>query len=107
MATGARRLLIAADVADTRRRLGPTAWSVFEELLITSDGEAGRCVSTASVRSLGERTGLAKGTVARALLRLRHAGLVAHHQSRTAGTFAPGSYELTIPDGITVEDDHV
>ena len=58
--------------------------------------------ATVSVRVLAERTGLSKDTVARAVGRLRRAGLVTPHQPREAGTFAAGTYELTIPNGVTV-----
>ena len=60
-----------------------------------------------SVRSLAASLGLAKDTVARALGRLRRAGLVAATQTRTrAGMFATGSYRLTVPDAITVTVTH-
>ena len=58
-----------------------------------------------SVRSLAAQLGLAKDTVARALVRLRLAGLVDASQSRTAtGVYATGCYTLTIPTSITVND---
>ncbi len=104
MVTGARRLLITAEAAQLRRRLGPTAWAGFEDLLLTSASVADRHVSTASIRSLSERSGLARNTVARALRRLRCERLVTQQQSRADGTFAAGTYEVTIPDGITVDD---
>jgi hypothetical protein len=54
-------------------------------------------------RVLAARLGLGKDTVARALTRLRRAGLVTPVQPRTSGgVFATGSYLLTIPDSITI-----
>jgi DNA-binding transcriptional ArsR family regulator len=89
---------------ELRRRLGPTAWVVFEELLLASTGPADACCSSVSVRSLAAQLGLAKDTVARALMRLRRAGLITSAQTRSAtGTFASGSYQFTVPDAITLQ----
>lgn len=91
--------LLAADSAALRRALGPTAWTVFEELLLVSTASAGERQASVSVRSPTTRLGLAKDTVARALPQLRRAGLVTPIQSRTpAGVFAAGRYQLTIPE---------
>lgn len=49
---------------------------------------------------------MAKDTVARAPLRLRRAQLVAPRQTRCGGTFAAGTYDLTIPHGVTVDEAH-
>ena len=101
------RLVLAADSGALRRALGPTAWTVFEELLLMSTATSGEREASMSVRSLAARLGLAKDTVGRALTRLRRAGLVTPIQSRTsAGVFAAGSYVLTIPDSITIRASH-
>jgi DNA-binding transcriptional ArsR family regulator len=101
-----RRLVVTAGSAELRRRLGSTAWVVFEELLLSSTGDGDGCVASVSVRSLAARLGLSKDTVARALTRLRAAGLVSNCQSRKeSGTFATGSYWLTIPTSVAVDDD--
>lgn len=100
-----RHLVLTAESAELRRQLGPTAWVVFEELLLASTGTGDACVASVSVRSLASRLGLAKDTVARALVRLRRTGLVTAHQSRTtSGVFATGCYTLTIPTSITTND---
>ncbi len=100
-----RRVVIGASSIDLRRALGPTGWVVFEELLLVSSGPVEACHASVSVRSLAARLGLAKDTVARALVRLRRAGLVTATQSRTAaGVFTTGSYQLTIPSSITIDD---
>jgi len=100
-----RRITLTADTAEVRRRLGPTGWVVFEELLLVSTGTGGGCVASVSIRTLAGRLGLAKDTVARALARLRRAGLVTASQSRTdTGVFATGSYILHVPASITVTD---
>lgn len=101
-----RRLLLTAGSIGVRRRLGPTAWVVFEELLLASTGDDSACVSSVSARSLAERLGLSKDTVARALTRLRAAGLVSNCQSRAeSGTFATGTYRLTVPAFLAFDDD--
>lgn len=100
-----RKVALDTKTAELRRRLGPTAWVVFEELLLVSSGPRDRCRASVSVRTLASRLGLAKDTVARALARLRRAGLVSNCQSRSeAGTFSTGSYQLTIPSSITFDD---
>jgi DNA-binding transcriptional ArsR family regulator len=100
-----RRIALTADSTELRRRLGPTAWVVFEELLLVSTGTGDGRVASVSIRTLAGRLGLAKDTVARALARLRRAGLVTASQSRTdTGAFATGSYILHIPASITLVD---
>jgi DNA-binding transcriptional ArsR family regulator len=101
-----RRLLLTANSVEVRRRLGPTAWVVFEELLLASTGSGDCYEASVSVRSLAAQLGLAKDTVARGLTRLRVAGLVSNCQSRTeSGTFTTGTYQLKIPTSVTFDDD--
>jgi DNA-binding transcriptional MocR family regulator len=103
MTADRRSIVLAGGVHRLRRRLGPTAWFVLEELLSASRGEAARCRSTATVRSLAADLGFSKDTVARALARLSEVGIVVAEQQRApAGTFATGSYRITIPDGISL-----
>ena len=97
-------LLLAAESVELRRLLGPTAWAVFEELLLASTSRPDGRQASMSVRSLPQRLGLAKDTVARALTRLRRADLVTPIQSRTsAGAFGAGRYLLTVPDSIAIQ----
>ena len=99
---GVRRVSVDVTAAALRRRLGPTSWVVFEELLLASSGSS-PCVASVSVRALAASLGLSKDTVARALVRLRRAGLVTAQQTRTtSGLFATGSYRLMIPESISV-----
>lgn len=100
-----RRIELDESSLELRRQLGPTAWMVFEELLLASAGSVGSCDAEVSVRALAARLGLAKDTIARALKRLRHLGLVTASQSRTtSGVFATGRYRLHVPDSITLTD---
>ena len=96
-------VVVTMDASEVRRVLAPSAWMVLEELLLCSstsfDGERVACES---VRTLSRSLGLSKDTVARAIRRLRGAGLVTVTQRRTdAGTFESGSYAITLPDGVT------
>jgi DNA-binding transcriptional ArsR family regulator len=98
-----RTIVVSPHARELRRRLGPTAWAVLEELLSASHGDAGDCHSTATVRSLAADLGLSKDTVARALARLRAAGIVIAEQDRApAGTFAAGRYRICVPDAIAL-----
>lgn len=71
-----RTIVVSPSARELRRRLGPTAWVVLEELLSASHGDADDCQSTATVRSLAADLGLSKDTVARVLTRLSAAGIV-------------------------------
>lgn len=105
MTDGKRRIVIGPAAVGLRRRLGPTAWVVLEQLLAQSIGSA-ECRASVSVRSLGSELGLSKDTVARALSRLRRAGLVIAGQTRSSGgTFAAACYLIVVPDSVAVEDD--
>ncbi len=98
-----RSIVVGAASSELRRALGPTSWVVLEELLLRSHGTTGDCVACVSVRSLAASLGLAKDTAARAIRRLRDVGLVTVAQQRTeAGIFDTGSYDIAIPNGVTL-----
>jgi hypothetical protein len=98
-----RSVVIGAASSDLRRALDPTSWVVLEELLLCSNGTTDECVAFVSVRSLAASLGLAKDTAARAIRRLRDIGLVTVAQQRTeAGIFDTGSYQVAIPNGVTL-----
>jgi hypothetical protein len=94
-------LLIDASSLGLRRTLGPTAWVVFEELLLSATHDEDGSIASVSVRSLAGSLGLAKDTVARSLGRIRATGLVSGEQTRAdTGVFAAGSYRIVVPDSV-------
>jgi hypothetical protein len=74
----------------TARRVGPTAFTVLVALALRAEAEQG--ATPASVRSLAMELGLNKDTVAKALVRLRGAGLVVSNAVR-----CQSGYRLRIP----------
>ena len=93
--------VVDASSRDLRCTLGPTAWLVFEELLLCSTEDGDGCVAVVSVRSLAGSLGLAKDTVARAVGRIRDAGLVSVEQQRAdTGMYSVGTYRIITPDSI-------
>jgi DNA-binding transcriptional ArsR family regulator len=96
-------LVVGAASLELRRALGPSAWLVFEEMLLRSTTERGERIAHVSVRSMAAALGVAKDTVARALSRLRDAGLVTPAQSKSErGLFEAGSYVIDVPEGVTL-----
>ena len=78
-----------------RRRLGPVAWCVLEDLIEEARVDSqGRRVATSSVRRLAENLGVSKDTTARALRRLTSAQLIAALPATRSdsGRFGGGAY---------------
>ena len=99
----ARSVVVHVASDELRRALGPTSWMVLEELSLSSTGTADNCTARVSIRALAEALGLAKDTVARAVRRLRDAGLVTVAQRRTnAGVFDTGTYLIARSDSVTL-----
>jgi hypothetical protein len=70
---------------------------VLEELMLRSTVIGEGRVARVSIRSLAGSLGMAKDTAARALRRLRSAGVVTGVQQRTAaGVFDTGVYIITV-----------
>ena len=78
----ARALTLGSTAPTMRRAVGPISWCVLEHLAETAEERADDTVSYETVRSTAGALGLAKDTVARALRRLAHAGLITHRPSR-------------------------
>lgn len=91
-------VVVGPDAHALRRLVGPTAWVVLETTLAVARSSGDQLVAEVSVRQLATMLGLAKNTVARALLVLRRAQLVAPVESRTSdGAFACGRYAIDVP----------
>ena len=96
-------VVLGRGAGELRRGLGPTAWVVLEEMLLASAPAPGGRLSQVSVRTIARSVGIATNTAARAIGRLREAGVVAPVQSRTpSGVFDTGSYAIAVPDHIVV-----
>jgi hypothetical protein len=93
-AATAPSLRFGTRAAAVRRKVGPTAWVVLEELVVGADRHL-RVVT--NVRCLATELGLAKDTVAAALRRLKAVGILRRdrQQHAASGTFVAGSYVLT------------
>jgi hypothetical protein len=93
----AERVVVGDAAGAMRRQLGPTAWAALETMVSRSVVRDDALVVETSVRSLGAELGLAKDTVARALVTLRAAGVLTGVQARAAsGTFAVGEYFVRV-----------
>lgn len=82
---------------ELRRRLGPLAWAVLQDLAEDAEMVDGRLVARSSARRLAANLGIGKDTAARALRALGAAGLIAAAAAERGerGWFAAGGYELT------------
>jgi DNA-binding IclR family transcriptional regulator len=96
-------VIVGPDARDVVVRVGPVAWVVLETMAQQATANGDELVVGASVRSLAAELGLAKDTVARAVRRLRRAGLVEFVGER----FKPGAYRLTVPTDLLHVDDSV
>lgn len=95
-------LVIELGAAEVRRRLGPVPWFILEELLLNeSESTNGPFVVEDSSRGLAAAVSLNKDTIARALSALTRAGVVtAWRQSKDAGRFSAGSYQVESVPGV-------
>lgn len=72
-------------------------------MLLRSTTERGERIAHVSVRSMAAALGVVKDTVARALNRLRDAGLVSPAQPKNdRGLFEAGSYVIDVPEDLTL-----
>lgn len=94
------QLVLTDAVRGLRRQLGPTAWTVLEELLLdAADGES--MVVETHVRRIAEGVGISKDTAARALRYLIAQGVVTRSLGRDprSGCFGRSVYVLHL-EGI-------
>jgi DNA-binding Lrp family transcriptional regulator len=93
-----RAVVLGPRAHELRVYVGPTAWSVLEEMLQRSTGDGDHTVAQLSIRTLAPSLGLAKDTVARVVRRLRDLGVIDAAQAcSSSGVFAAGSYRLDVP----------
>jgi len=93
------RLVLTSASGDLRRRLGPTAWAVLEDVLLHGVAAGGGVVAATSERAVAARLGLARATAGRALGRLLDEGLLVRRQDRErGGTFGPAADECRLDD---------
>lgn len=97
---------VAAPAREVKRRVGPTAWAVLEDVALdASPDDAGRLVSTTSSRRIADHLGMTAGTAARALARLRAVGLVSYtRHDGAAGRFGLSAYVLGPVPGLVIVD---
>lgn len=101
---GERCLVVSPSSRELRRRLGPLAWAVLEDVALDAGvDDHGRLVATTSTRAVAEHLGLTPGTAARALGRLRSLGLVRYtRHDGPAGRFGLAAYVLDAVPGLEV-----
>ena len=101
-----RHVGVAAPAREVKRRAGPTAWAVLEDVALDASlDDAGRLVATTSSRRIADNLGMTAGTAARALARLRALGLVSYtRQAGAAGRFGLSAYVLGPVPGLVIVD---
>lgn len=80
-----RQLVLTDAARGLRRRLGPTAWTVLEELLLDATVGDSMVVET-HVRRIAAEVGISKDSAARALRRLIAQGFVTRRSARDPGS---------------------
>jgi DNA-binding transcriptional MocR family regulator len=103
----ARRLVIDFGAAGpVRRALGPAAWFVLEALADQAPAGQPQVEMACSSRALGERLGMSKDTVARAMRRLAAVGVVERidHRNYLSGRFESSAYVVDFAAaGLSIE----
>ena len=99
-------VVLRAASRELRRSLRPIEWVVLEDVALDARrDDDGVLVASTSAREVAEHLGLTPGATARALARLRSAGLVTHaRQIGPAGRFGLSAYVLGPVPGMAVLD---
>ena len=93
-----RDLLLTPACREVRASVGPVAWVVLEELVMSAE-DGPRSVEVATtVRDLAAVIGLSKDTIASGLRRLAHHGLVTREDQRDrhSGCFGNSVYRVNL-----------
>jgi hypothetical protein len=97
-------LAITEQAGSVRRRLGPLAWFILEELALHGDrGDGGVLCARLGVRDLAAALGMSKDTAARGLGLLVAAGVVRRVVGCSrGGRFSSCHYEVDLPAGVAM-----
>lgn len=93
-----RDLLLTPASREVRAKVGPVAWVVLEELVMSAE-DGPRAIEVATtVRDLAAVIGLSKDTIASGLRRLVHHGLVTREdqRDRRSGCFGNSVYRVNL-----------
>lgn len=103
--TGPAVVIVTALGRDVRRRVGPIAWAVLEELVARA--AANGAPVDARLDSLAEKLGVSTPRVRAAVGRLAGLGIVEREQPRTPGThrFASTRYRIVGDTGLFAAPD--
>lgn len=104
MTDDAGRIVLGPASRALRRTLRPIEWVVLEDVALDARADGvGAFVAATSARRVAEHLGLTPGAAARALGRLRSAGLLTYsRQTGPAGRFGLSAYVLASIPGLRV-----
>ena len=103
MASSAGALTISGQAASVRRRLGPLAWVILEELALRAERcDGGTLSARVGVRDLAAALGMSKDTAARGLGLLVGVGMARRVVGRSRGRFSSCHYEVDLPAGVAL-----
>ena len=105
-------VVLTGAARDLRRRVGPVAWAVLEDVLLDAVADPDGClVATTSVRRVADQVGVSKDSAAAALNRLARLGLVERRPVLRAGRgrFGRSVYlvRLDPTEGVTSLERHL
>ncbi|HVA43777.1 MAG TPA: hypothetical protein VNF50_09850 [Acidimicrobiales bacterium] len=95
-------LVIESSSREQRRRLGPMAWAVLEEIALASEADDEGWVAVLGVRHLAAGVGITKDTAARAMAALASAGIVQRVRVLDQADRSRSGYRLNLPDGLRI-----
>jgi hypothetical protein len=101
--TGEQTLVVAPASRVWRRRLGPLAWAVLEDLALGARYDTAGWVAPVGVRVVAAAIGVNKDTAARAVAVLGTAGLVTLTPVQGPNGRRRSGYRLNLPEGIKLQ----
>ena len=101
--TADQTLVVAPASREWRRRLGPLAWAVLEDLALGAHSDTAGWVAPVGVRGVAAAIGINKDTAARAVAVLGAAGFVTLTPVQGLNGRRRSGYRLNLPDGIKVQ----